>query len=335
MHRAGGTYRQVECCAGPGTGSTTAIRAIRKTFGMLILFLAIAGARTAGAGGEGELAARGVPAPSRAPYAHRIASLDYCADGHVLAVAEKSQIVALSAEADAPYAWAGRRAPDLPRLADGVEGLVGLRPDLVVTTAGRARAADLAERAGLRVLRLGYLGRLEDSFAALRRLGAVLGRMWRAEAVVREARMRIRALERRTAAAPPGERPLALYLTPSGVTTGAGTYVDRLMRLAGLRNLLAERGVEGWSRLRLEDFARFHPDLVVTSFFAARRGWQESWRVTGHPLARRLMRRARRIAVPAKSWGCAGFFAVEAAERIAEALDHPPAGRPQVGGAPS
>ncbi len=303
-------------------------RAFRRRCIALAVLVLMPAMPAAGAVGAGETGLRTPAAPvaslrqasARRP-PPRIASLDYCADAHVLALAEEGEVVALSAEADAPYAWAGRRAPGLPRLVDGVEGLVALRPDLVVTTAGHARAADLAERAGLRVLRLGYLNGIEDSFSALRRLAAALGRGARAETVIRETRARLRALERRASARRAGERPLALYLTPSGITTGGGTYVDRLIRLAGLRNLLAERGVKGWSRLRLEDFVRLRPDVVISSFFAARRGWQESWRLTAHPLARRLLRNVRHIVVPAGSWGCAGFYAVEAAERIVAALD--------------
>lgn len=299
------------------------VRSVRPASAVLVLIVIMLTAGAVGGASAGAIAAR-LPAASAAPAApppgHRIASLDYCADAHVLALAERGEIAALSSEADAPYAWAGRRAPDLLRLVDGIEGLIGLHPDLVVTTAGHERAAKLAERAGLRVVRLGYLARIEDSFAALRRLGAAMGRSARAESVVQETKRRIASLHDRVAALSAKARPRVLYLTPSGVTTGAGTYVDRLLRLAGLRNLLAERGITGWSRLRLEDVAALHPDIVITSFFAARRGWQESWRLTGHPLARRLLRSTRRIPVPAASWGCAGFFAVEAAERIVAQL---------------
>ncbi|RMF16191.1 MAG: ABC transporter substrate-binding protein [Alphaproteobacteria bacterium] len=287
----------------------------------LVLMLAMSAAGTAGTGHDDSPASAASASASIPPMpARRIASLDYCADAHLLALADRAEIAALSSEADAPYAWAGRHAPDLPRLIDGIEGLIGLNPGLVVTTAGHARAADLAERAGLRVVRLGYLARIEDSFAALRRLGSAMGRSARAESVIQETKRRMASLQDRAAALPAKAKPRVLYLTPSGVTTGAGTYVDRLLRLAGLRNLLAERGITGWSRLRLEDVAALHPDLVITSFFAARHGWQESWRLTGHPLARRLLRSARRIPVPAASWGCAGFFAVEAAERIVAEL---------------
>ncbi|GIX17953.1 MAG: iron ABC transporter substrate-binding protein [Rhodothalassiaceae bacterium] len=249
----------------------------------------------------------------------RVVSLDYCADAHVLAVAAPGQLAALSAEADAVYAWTRGRASGVPRLPRRVEAVLRLQPDLAVTTAGADEVARLLEHVGVAVLRLGYLDSLEASFAALGRLGAALGREGAAERVIAATRRRMAALAARAAGQP--RRPHAIYLTPSGTSTGAGTYIDALMRLAGLENALAARGITGWYHLRIEDFARLtEVEMVVTSFFAGRRGHREGWRVTAHPVARRWLAARAQTVVPPGEWGCAGFFAVAAAERIQEAL---------------
>lgn len=253
------------------------------------------------------------------PAPRRVVSLDYCADAHVLAVAAPGQLAALSAEADAVYAWTRGRAADLPRLPRRVEAILSTRPELAVTTAGADHVARLLERLGVRVLRLGYLDSLEASFAALRQIGAALGREGAAEQVIADSRRRMAVLADRAAAL--ARRPAAVYLTPSGTSTGAGTYIDALMRLAGLENALARRGIAGWYHLRLEDFARLGDvEIVVTSFFADRRGHREGWRVTAHPVARRWLAARAQVAVPPGAWGCAGFFAVAAAERIQDGL---------------
>ena len=249
----------------------------------------------------------------------RVISLDYCADAHLVAVADSRQIAALSAEADAPYAWTAGRYRQIPRLPRRAEAILRLRPDLAVTTAGASDLARLLEKIGVPVLRLGYLEQIPDSLDALHRLGARLGRQDQARQVIQRTRERLAALAGRSAHQ--AFHPLALYLTPSGVTTGGGTYLDRLMELAGLDNVLAQRGIKGWYRLRLEDFPRLgNVEVVVESFFAVRRGHRESWRVSAHPLARRWLAARRIVTVPARLWGCAGFFAVAAAEHIAAAL---------------
>ena len=245
----------------------------------------------------------------------RVVSLDYCADAHLVAVAEPHQIAALSAEADAPYAWTAGRYRQIPRLPRRAEDILRLRPDLAVTTAGAGDLARLLAKTGVPVLRLGYLEQITDSLEALRKLGERLGRREAAGEVIRQTRRRLKALAAR--AADERAHPPALYLTPSGVTTGSGTYLDQLLRLAGLENALARRGIRSWYRLRLEDFLRLADvRIVVESFFVARRGHRESWRVSAHPLAREWRAGRRIVTVPARLWGCAGFYAVAAAEHI-------------------
>ncbi len=261
----------------------------------------------------------GGPVRAGEALARRVISLDYCADAHLVAVADPSQIAALSAEADAPYAWTAGRYRQILRLPRRAEDVLRLRPDLAVTTAGSADLARLLEKVGVPVLRLGYLERIPDSLDALRRLGERLGREDQAQRVIRQTRARLSALAIRSARR--ASHPPALYLTPSGVTTGSGTYLDALMRLAGLENDLARRGIKGWYRLRLEDFSRLGDvEVVVESFFESRRGYRESWRVSAHPLARRWLAGRRIVTVPAGLWGCAGFYAVAAAEHIQAAL---------------
>ncbi len=269
------------------------------------------------------LALPGGPVRANEVVPRRVISLDYCADAHLVAVADPRQVAALSAEADAPYAWTAGRYRQIPRLPRRAEDVLRLRPDLAVTTAGSGDLARLLEKIGVPVLRLGYLEQISDSLAALRRLGERLGRRDQALRLIRQTRERLAALAGRAAHEP--NRPLALYLTPSGVTTGRGTYVDALMRLAGLENILAQRGIRGWYRLRLEDYPRLEDvAIVVESFFAARRGYRESWRVSGHPLVRRWLVGRRIITVPAQLWGCAGFYAVAVAEHIETALHSGP-----------
>ncbi len=61
------------------------------------------------------------------------------------------------------------------------------------------------------------------------------------------------------------DRPKALILFPAGLTAGAGTDVDTIMRLAGLTNVAAEAGLEGYQQISSEAIGREDPDLVIAT----------------------------------------------------------------------
>ncbi len=254
------------------------------------------------------VAARAEAAP------RRIVSLDYCTDADLLALADRGEIAALSPDAEAPYAYARERARGLPRHDGSAEAILALRPDLVVGSGpGTVRLAALLDRFAIPHLDLGHATSLAAARARFLRLGVRLGRAAKAQrllAALDRRRAALRARVARLDAA--GPRPRALYLTPSGVTTGAGTYIDEALNLAGIENALAADGVRGWSSLSVEGLVARPPDLFVRSFFGSRPGWQESWRFSTHPATAALVAARPGIDVPAAHWGCAGVFVVDA-----------------------
>ncbi|MFQ5347235.1 MAG: ABC transporter substrate-binding protein [Rhodothalassiaceae bacterium] len=244
----------------------------------------------------------------------RIVSLDYCTDAELLALAPTAEIAALSPDARAPYAFARERAQALPQHDGSVEAILALRPDLVVGSGpGTPRLAALLDRFAIPHLELGHASSLDEARSRFLRLGVHLGREDTARRLLAALDRRLAALRARVARLETsGPPPRAVYLTPSGVTTGAGTYIDEVLRLAGIRNALAAEDVHGWTALSVEGLLAHPPDLFVRSFFGSRAGWQENWRFSRHPATAALVAATPAIDVPAAHWGCAGIFVVAA-----------------------
>lgn len=259
-------------------------------------------------------------AAGAAAAAERLVSLDYCADAYLLALADRAEILALSPEADAPYSYVRDEAGRMAMHGGSTEEILSLAPGLAVRSGvADGRRARLLARLGVAVVDLGYATGLADAREAVVKLGEAVGRPGRADALLERMADRRARLEARAAALDRvASRPQAVYLTPSGVSTGEGTYIDEVFDIAGIANRLAADGVEGWSRLSLEGLAARPPEMVVTSFFGSRPGWQMAWRFSRHPVAETAMARAMHLSVPAGQWGCAGFFLLDAAESLLE-----------------
>ncbi len=250
--------------------------------------------------------------------AARVVSLDYCADAYLLALADPQAIAALSPDADQPYSYIRGQATSVPRHGGSAEEILTLAPDLVLRSGvADGRLGRFLDRQDIPVASLGYAKSLADARQALRIAGAALGREDHAQRLLAEMDRRQAKLAERVAALDAlGPRPTALYVTPSGITTGSGTYIDEAFGMAGVVNLLGAEGVVGFSSLTVEDLATRRPDLMVASFFEDRRGWRADWRFAQHPVAARAMDRAQRVGVPARQWGCAGFYLLDAVDSL-------------------
>lgn len=249
----------------------------------------------------------------------RVASADLCADAWVIELARRDSVIALSWQVDAPISPAPDWARALPRASADAERLIALGPDLAVFgPGGPGRAAPVLAAAGIETLTLEWGEDFDTIRDAARATGAALGREAEAETFIADLDARLAALEARADAR--GWTPSVFYLAVSGGTAGDGTMIDAAIRAAGGRNAAAEAGASGWIQADAEWAFRVRPDLVVTSYF------HEGYRSAGnigqrHAAFRRLVERHPSIEVPGALWSCAGPGLIEAAERIADALD--------------
>lgn len=248
-----------------------------------------------------------------------IASTSLCADAYVLALAPEDGITALSWQVDQPVSAAPPWSRSLPRAWPDAARLLELSPQLTVFGTGEGgRTARLLERAGHDSVELSWA----DDFGGVRNnliaLGAASSRESEADLAIAEIDQRLARLAERAAERP--RQPRLLYLSVSGGSAGAGTYVDAAINAAGGINVMAERGGAGWTRSDPELALGLQADIVLTSFFAD--GYASTFnRARRHTAYRRLLDHPDRAEIPAGVWPCASPRLIDAAELIADAID--------------
>jgi len=248
--------------------------------------------------------------PSALP---RAASVSVCTDQYLLSLADRQQIAAVSWQATTARSPVRVEAAGLPQIRGLAEEILAVRADLVIFDPyGHPETARRLDGLGTAVYRLGDPVSVGDVEREVTRMAHALGQSARGAALLRAIEVRRAAL----ADMANGDGPRALYVSPGGGGAGADTYVDEVLSLAGFRNLQADLGYVGWSRVPLEELVETPPDVIVMSFFETTDpSLLDSF--SRHPLFRRMVDRTPIISVPAASWVCAGPYMLDAAEQLA------------------
>lgn len=254
-------------------------------------------------------------ADSAAALPPRVVSLDYCADQYVLGLADREAILAVSTHADDRHSYLRDQAHGLPQLRDDAEDVLALAPDLIVRgyDAG-ARASTYYQRLGLETFELGFASDFSDVEAMIRRTAIALGQPERGEARI----VRMRA---QLARAADGPRLRALYMTPSGLTTGSRTLMHAFMTAAGFDNVIAEQGKTGWVNLPLEQLHEQAPDVIFAAFFDGETAPIDSWSASRHSVFRRMMETTPVIELDAAALSCGAWFMADEALRARRAAN--------------
>ncbi|HEY1072271.1 ABC transporter substrate-binding protein [Brevundimonas sp.] len=238
----------------------------------------------------------------------RVLSLDQCADQYVLALAPEADL-ALSSRADDPDSWMRRAARGRTRVRPTLEAAIGFQPDVVVRYwGGEPRLLAALEKRGTRVLAINDATDMAGVRENLRSVSHGLGQEARGAALIAH-------MDRRLAQAAGGGRGReAVYVTPGGYTTGAGSLIDSILKAAGFRN-----GVTGpgYRPLGIEKIALTPPTLFVRGFFQQ---WRSDWRGPGrHPVVARAAKGRTVADLPASALSCPAWFAADASAMLAEA----------------
>lgn len=242
-----------------------------------------------------------------------LASMDYCADQYILALADRDQILALSKDATSVYSLFRERATGIPQLRGNSEDMLALAPDMVVRQWKGSPAVDaLFERAGIMPISIPFAGSPQAALDSLIAFGEQIGRGEQARAYAAR-----RHTMRQQLATWPATGLKALYVTPSGYTAGGGTSVDAIIRSAGLDTMATDYDLQGWHPLPLESIIRSAPDVIITSFFDLP-GPASRWSSAQTPQIRDLLADLPVIDLPASHLSCNGLFDIEAAHFIRE-----------------
>lgn len=114
------------------------------------------------------------------------------------------------------------------------------------------------------------------------------------------------------------DRPLAYYAMGGGFTAGEGTFQHEILTTAGLENLGAEAGIEGWAEISAETVVEEDPEWIVYGDSAEEPPVAEAVRGTTAYQEDRL------VAVDDQFMSQPGPLVVEAIEQIVQAV-HPDA----------
>ena len=247
----------------------------------------------------------------------RIMSLDYCADQFVLALADRDQIIGVSNEARDAHSFYRERAKNIPRFRADADQILTQRPSLVVRSwAGDKRLLDLLGRLDIQVITLEHAEDMKAIQSNVTRIAKAIGQESRGKAMIADAEMRIARLK-----ALPAYGKSAIYLTPGAFTTGAGTFVSKVMALAGIGNSFADRGYKGWFPIPMERLVQAPPSLIVTSFYDAHASVQNHWGIARHGYIRKMLDEIPTVDVPGSMMACSGLFIVDAAEHLRGQMD--------------
>jgi len=199
-----------------------------------------------------------VQSASAAP-PHRIVSLSPTATESLFAIGAGKQVVAVDDQSDYP-----KRAPrtSLSGYTPNVEAIAGYRPDLVVLSGDANGVVDGLRKLGIRVLLQEAATNLAGAYAQINQLGVITGHKKNAQALV--SRMK-RAIAKSVKSVP--KRKLSVYheLDPTYYSATSKTFIGRIYKLFGLRNIAdaADSSGSGYPQLSGEYILSANPSLIV------------------------------------------------------------------------
>mgnify|MGYP001809751018 CR=1 FL=1 len=241
--------------------------------------------------------------------AARVASLDQCADQYVLALAPHSSIVGLSYRADDSDSHLRDLAKGLPQRRVTAEGVLAARPTVVVRYwGGDARLDEVLTKRGIATVRIEDATDFDGVRANIVRVASALGQPERGRLLIARMDARLAA----NAGAWKGRE--ALYLTPSGYTAGSGTFIDRILAAAGLRNAAPP----GFTPVPLESVVMGPRRGFVLGFFDQLSAAFERWGMGRHRAVQKRLPERTLAAMPASVLSCPAWFAAEGVEALAQ-----------------
>ena len=242
-----------------------------------------------------------------------VASINLCADQLVLTLAEPAQIRTLSWLAADPHeSMLDEQARRYPLNYGSAEEILEFAPDVVIAgTFTSAFTRALLRDLGYTVVDLAPESSIADIERNIAIVGTALQREEHAARVVTEMRERVAVLAARRLP----ESVTAVVVRPGGFTVGAHTLADELIALAGLRNIVAESGLDRWGSLSMETLLRSAPALLV---YTGYRREQPSLAnlVLEHPALAHLTASTATVTVPAKYWSCGLPASLESVELL-------------------
>jgi iron complex transport system substrate-binding protein len=175
---------------------------------------------------------------------------------------------------------------------------------------GDARLSNALRTKGVTPVALDDAADFDGVRANVRKVAAALDRRPQGEALL--ARMDAQL----ASAAGAGKGRPALYLTPGGYTSGAGTLIDAMLKAAGYSN--ASKAV-AFAPVSLEQMVMKPPMAVVLGLFDLMKAGSDHWGPGRHAALRKAMAGRVVASLPAAVVGCPAWFAADGGAMLARA----------------
>lgn len=265
----------------------------------------------------------GRPAAADAQTRPRVMSIDNCANQYLLALADRDQIVSLAKGGDqTTLPFLAARAEGLTRNQRTVEEVVAARPDILLTGQWAVATAQVAQRFGVRVVRLDPPRDVVQARRQILDLAQILGQPERGHVLAAALDASLaQASARRTR-----QRTLGVVYRSGGYAYGADTLVDSIMDGAGIDNVAARLGLRRAGNIDLETLLLARPQVMLDDQARDRGDPRIATDFLAHPALRRGLPQAARIQFPMAYWLCGGEalpLAVDALARLVESRPAP------------
>ena len=252
-----------------------------------------------------------LPQTTQAAEPPTIASTSLCGDSYLLALAPNN-ITALSWQSRSPLSLADKDQRELPQLWDDPEVLINTKADIILFGSGEGKFSGGLKPQSVKLTWGEDFSIIEQNAHAIAEALAIPTHVTEAWG------RRIDALKTRENIRP--VKPKILYLSRSGGSAGSGTLVDSAIIAAGGVNVVTSAG---WFTPDPENIISYEPDLIITSYF---KNGYESVQSTAvrNKVVQRYIAQHPSVEIDGKYWPCAGPGLIDAAERIADAIDKLP-----------
>lgn len=235
----------------------------------------------------------------------RIVSMNLCTDELLLMLVNKSRIASVSYfAADADYSSLANLAEDIPLNRGQADEVITYDPDLVLTSQFSATlAANMLERMGYNVHRLGFAATVEDIYEQITEIAGFTGAVSKGENLIANIKTDIAQQQQVLLQQLQGKS--AVFFSSNGFTFGSASLQDSFIRSLGMRNIAADAGITGPALLSLEVLLAAEPDYIFVDQSRALDA-QLAHPMLQHPAFARLVERTRKITLVDTYFQCAG-----------------------------
>lgn len=248
--------------------------------------------------------------------------MNLCTDELLLLLVDRERIASLSYfAADPAYSSLAAQARGIPPNRGQADEVLAFEPDLVLTSQFSATlAANLLERLGERVERLGFATTADEAYAQIRQVAALTGTDTQATNLITNMQATIRSEQQRLT--PRLQGMSAVFFASNGFSYGAGSLQHDFITSLGLRNVAADAGLYGPAQLPLETLLVAQPDYLFTDTRSAL-DTKLAHPLLQHPALAALSTKTRVLELPDALFQCAGPQLAQAYRVLATQLDLP------------